>query len=56
MKLFRTVLATCLVGMVAARARVVAEGAVAESEIRVGMIGLDTSHVVAFTELLNDEK
>lgn len=27
-----------------------------ESEIRVGIIGLDTSHVVAFTKVLNDPK
>ena len=25
-----------------------------ENEIKIGMIGLDTSHVPAFTELLND--
>ncbi len=27
-----------------------------QAEIRVGMIGLDTSHVIAFTKLLNDEQ
>src|SRR3954469_15188733 len=25
-------------------------------DLRIGMIGLDTSHVIAFTKLLNDEK
>ncbi|MGH8021370.1 MAG: Gfo/Idh/MocA family protein [Opitutaceae bacterium] len=29
-------------------------GAAAESDVRIGMIGLDTSHVIAFTKLLND--
>lgn len=27
-----------------------------ERELRLGLIGLDTSHVIAFTQLLNDEK
>jgi predicted dehydrogenase len=32
-----------------------AQDAPQEKPIRVGMIGLDTSHVIAFTQLLNDE-
>ena len=34
----------------------VALAANAADELRIGMIGLDTSHVTAFTALLNDPK
>lgn len=33
-----------------------AGGAFSADPIRVGLIGLDTSHVIAFTQILNDEK
>lgn len=50
----------CVVAMMVVVASVVArpaEAAEAEGKpIRVGMIGLDTSHVVAFTKILNDTK
>jgi len=51
----------CFAGMVTVVLSVVALWATAQPSpesglIRVGMIGLDTSHVVAFTQLLNDPK
>ena len=43
-RLFSFVLTFALVAMAAAK------------EIRIGLIGLDTSHVTAFTKIINDPK
>jgi hypothetical protein len=43
----------CLIGLCGAALAAAAE---AEKTIRVGIIGLDTSHVIAFSDLLNDPK
>lgn len=45
-----------VLGMVllSALAGVAGSGAAQAQELRIGMIGLDTSHVIAFTQLLND--
>jgi hypothetical protein len=44
--MFQRLFAICLVCALGARA----------ADLRIGLIGLDTSHVIAFTSLINDEK
>ena len=44
--LFAVLMTICLLGMSVTVS--------AEDDIRIGMIGLDTSHVIAFTKILND--
>jgi hypothetical protein len=50
---FSCALLTCLIAISALVSRVPAASA-QESNLRLGMIGTDTSHVVVFTKLLND--
>lgn len=45
----------CVAGAVGVRAAAPASPEPAAATIRVGLVGLDTSHSVAFTELLNDD-